>query len=169
MASQVSRTATLQSLGTLGRRNTGSPERALCGNGCGSELVFTPDAIGRLRERCPSCDGVAPIVYSPHVARPQGNHPELQPAPAPTPQLLPRIEPGQVRCQGCAHGVAPEARLCVRCELAAAESAKAERAAAREAAKAARAARGYHIPECRKCHRSFTASGPATRTCPECR
>lgn len=39
---------------------SGRHELALCRK-CATALEHTPDAIGRLRERCPKCDGIAPI------------------------------------------------------------------------------------------------------------
>jgi Helix-turn-helix domain len=74
-------------------------------------LVQKSDAIGRVRDRCPRCDG---------VSKPQPRHPDevLRPQALISPaELLPSCPAGKLRCQACAHAVEGDARLCARCEL----------------------------------------------------
>lgn len=79
-----------------------------CGR-CGEYVTLTPDAIGRLNERCPKCDRVAPRR---HVNPNDALIPQTLVRPE---QLLPRVRPGQLRCQRCARGVEEQARFCVDC------------------------------------------------------
>lgn len=74
-------------------------------------LVQKADAIGRMTERCPACDGVAPArpVLPDQVFRLQALVGKRE--------LLPPCPPGVLRCQSCAHPVVGDARLCVKCEL----------------------------------------------------
>lgn len=74
-------------------------------------LVQKTDAIGRVTERCPVCDGVSPPrQYNPdEVLRPQALIGKAQ--------LLPPCPPGRLRCQSCAYPVVGDARLCPKCEL----------------------------------------------------
>lgn len=76
--------------------------------GCDGQMVVTKDAIGRDRLRCPKCQGVSRIRPHPdQVLVPQGL---VRAASA-----LPQVEPGQLRCQRCARGVAGRARFCSTC------------------------------------------------------
>lgn len=74
-------------------------------------LVQKTDAIGRITERCPVCDGVAPArkALPDEIFRPQALIGKAQ--------LLPPCPPGRLRCQCCARPVVGDARLCVKCEL----------------------------------------------------
>jgi hypothetical protein len=77
---------------------------------CDGTMVLTPDAIGRLRKRCPKCDGVAKVRHHPdQVLVPQ----TLVPVTLArlTAAALPPIEPGQLRCQRCAKAVDGLARF----------------------------------------------------------
>lgn len=76
---------------------------------CDGSMVITRDAIGRERQRCPHCDGVSSVRVHPDDAQlPQGlvraNVVEL-----------PRIEPGQLRCQVCARGLSTNDRFHLEC------------------------------------------------------
>ncbi len=76
---------------------------------CDRQMVITKDAVGRPRKRCPWCDGVAAVKAHPdEVLLPQGLVRVKFAA-------LPPIEPGQLRCQICAHGVNPRMRFCDGC------------------------------------------------------
>lgn len=91
---------------------------------CGGSVDFTTDAIGRLRERCRRCDGVAPTPFArpgevrrtqtieigapvvrvaPPIALPAGVY------------RLPEIQLGQLRCQYCARGVEGKRTVCKAC------------------------------------------------------
>jgi hypothetical protein len=78
---------------------------------CDGDMVLTPDAIGRLRKRCPRCDG---------VSRKRVRHPDDPMLPqalvrVQAPATLPAIGPGQLRCQRCARGVPVNRRFCDAC------------------------------------------------------
>jgi hypothetical protein len=79
---------------------------------CDGTMVLTPDAIGRLRKRCPTCDGVAKVRH----------HPDQVLVPVTLASLtavaLPPIEPGQLRCQVCARSVEGDRRFCDGCAKA---------------------------------------------------
>jgi hypothetical protein len=87
---------------TLG---SGSVEMAKCPRGCGAFLVFTIDAIGRTRERCPKCQG---------VNRSYRRHPDEVPQ---SPPPL-KLGPGELHCQGCARPVPASERFCEPCRVA---------------------------------------------------
>lgn len=91
----------------------GTEQSARCPKGCGTYLEFTPDAIGRLRERCPTCDGIGrrPALHSSLQATQQALVPIVRVAE----YSLPPIAPGQLRCQRCAFGVEPKLRFCDAC------------------------------------------------------
>lgn len=74
-------------------------------------LVQKADAIGRMTDRCPACDGVAPPrkALPDEIFRPQALIGKAQ--------LLPACPAGVLRCQSCAHPVVGDARLCPKCEL----------------------------------------------------
>lgn len=115
---------------TLGGPST--HEMPPCPKGCGAKLELTPDAIGRLRERCPRCDGKAkpPVIRPGEVRRSQeveyGRPVERRSSIALPAGVyrLPSIAPGEVRCQRCARGVPPNRRVCKPC-IADARSARA--------------------------------------------
>lgn len=92
----------------------GKAQTALCPHGCGSYLEFTPDAIGRMRERCPSCDGVArrPSVLHPSL---RATAQALVPVTRAGEFTLPPVAEGQLRCQRCARGVDGSKRFCGAC------------------------------------------------------
>lgn len=120
---------------------------------CGEYVVMTPDAIGRLNERCPKCDG---------VAKPRRAHPDEVLVPqtlVSREQLLPSIEAGQLRCQGCARGVDPAKRFCEAC------------ARAREPQRGTAAAPKYKPKQCKEptCHQWFQPTGPRSEYCERCR
>lgn len=120
-----------------------SSSQLACPRKCGEYIVFTPDAIGRMRERCPKCDGVAksPTLRPGEVRRPQHG--------------LPMIKPGQLRCQVCARGVMKTARFCVDCQPATTLEAKST----------------FGVKHCLRCAEPFQATGPNSKYCkrPECR
>jgi hypothetical protein len=109
---------------------------------CDGQMVAKPDAVGRVRLRCPRCDGVsAPQVRHPDDAMlPQGLVKVHQ---------LPPVAPDQLRCQRCAHGVIGEARFCVACVPP----------------------KQYQPKVCRcvECGRTFTPTGPRAEFCEACR
>lgn len=86
---------------------------------CGEYMVFTIDALGRVRERCPRCRGAAPpVALRPGEQRGLQTVHSALPAPKRREGLLPPVEPGQLRCQACAEGVErPSHRFCPRCRL----------------------------------------------------
>lgn len=77
---------------------------------CDGQMVISYDALQRPRKRCPKCDGVA-------RARPV--HPDQVLVPVTlaklTPDALPHVEAGQLRCQRCAKGVEGKARFHPEC------------------------------------------------------
>jgi hypothetical protein len=94
---------------TLGR---GSTEMAKCARGCGSFLVFTIDAIGRTRARCPKCQGVNTSYR---------RHPDEVPREGPrsaegAPRQPVRLAPGELYCQGCTRPVPASERFCEPCK-----------------------------------------------------
>lgn len=75
--------------------------------GCSGAMVLTPDAVGRMRLRCPTCQGVAQVRRHPDDAMlPQGLVRTAE---------LPLLEPGQLRCQVCAKGLSVNARFHPEC------------------------------------------------------
>jgi hypothetical protein len=99
-----------------------STEIPYCSRGCGTAVELTPDAIGRLRERCPKCDGIArpPVLRPGEVRRTQEielGAPSGRRSIALSPGVyrLPDIDPGQLRCQVCARGVTGNRRICEPC------------------------------------------------------
>lgn len=130
-----------------------SAQEVLCV--CGLAMVATKDAIGRVRHRCPACDGVAaPRRGSPDdiALMPQGLV-ALQ-------NMLPAITPGQLRCQGCAKGVEGQARFCARCGKA---------RTVRPPARGTNQQRRYNPKPCAKigCETLFLPSGPRALFCEE--
>lgn len=122
---------------------TDPPQHVACTR-CGGDVTFTPDAIGRMRERCPRCDRVGPA-------------PRITPGEVRGPQLLPSIEPGQLRCQGCGRGVdGQRARFCPRCVVV--------RAAPRP-----RRSLTFAPKPCGACGRSFTPTGGRAMLCRTCK
>lgn len=87
------------------------PAGERCARCADTELVLTPDAVGRLRKRCPKCDGVSlkRVRHPDELMMPQALV-QVNERPA-----LPAIAPGQLRCQVCAHGVEGSARFCATC------------------------------------------------------
>jgi phage FluMu protein Com len=81
---------------------------------CDGTMVLTPDAIGRLRKRCPKCDGVAKVRHHPDQVLVPVTLAKL------TADALPPVEPGQLRCQRCAKGVDGNVRFHTECAAAAA-------------------------------------------------
>ena len=82
---------------------------------CGSLLVVAMDAIGRTRMRCSDCRG-KPSLASGYHHRDDAFVPQtLVRAAKAAP--LPAIQPGQLRCQGCAVGVPAELRFCEACRV----------------------------------------------------
>jgi hypothetical protein len=76
---------------------------------CDGPMVAKPDAVGRIRLRCPKCDGVSP---------PRPRHPDDAMIPQGLVHLvgaLPPVAPGQLRCQRCARGVKGDRRFCAQC------------------------------------------------------
>jgi hypothetical protein len=97
---------------TLG---SGSVEMAKCPRGCGSFLVFTIDAIGRTRERCPKCQGVN-RSYRRHpdeVPHSEVPHSEVPHSSAPL-----KLGASELHCQGCARPVPASERFCETCKAA---------------------------------------------------
>lgn len=134
----------------LGRpiRETNRPEHEDCET-CGTPLVFSPDAIGRLRGRCPACEGTAP-------RRPP--HPDEVLVPQSLVRAstaLPPIAPGQLRCQRCACGVDGRARFCPECERRRRPAPKSRRTCARK--------------PCARCRQEFLPTGPRALYCDRCR
>lgn len=79
---------------------------------CHGQMVITKDALQRERFRCPRCDGIARHVRV---------HPDEVLVPVAltaSSQLLPPIEPGQLRCQVCARGVTGTERMHPECARA---------------------------------------------------
>lgn len=145
---------------------------------CGRALEFTLDPIGRVRGRCPRCDGVAPK---------QAHHPDEVLVPqtlVAAARALPPIAPGQLRCQRCARGVRGHARFCSpACR-------DPERPAPRPCARcgarflptrrnqsrcdpcrhpAPTSHRTYARKPCARCAARFTPTGPHAKYCPRCR
>jgi phage FluMu protein Com len=121
---------------------------------CNEFLVYTPDAIGRLRARCPRCQGVAKQRPRPNAVLVPMTLAEVERLPQ-----LPPITPGQLRCQRCARGVARRVdRFCAECRpLVAQES------------RALRLEREKGQPRSCACGVTFTPTFHRQRTCPDCK
>lgn len=155
----------------------GQVQSARCPKGCGDYLVFTPDAIGRMRERCPTCDGVnrRPSSLAPDLLRvtPQ----ELVPVARVGTYTLPPVTAGQLRCQRCARGVVGLHRFCVDCSTAQSAVAKPPKPApalvpvarvTRPLPESVKKPRNYAPKPCR-CGKTFQPTGPRHTIGPCCR
>ena len=139
------------------------PSVAMCPKGCGSELVMKPDAIGRMRERCPKCDG---------VSAPRPRHPDDAMIPQGLVHLvntLPPVAPGQLRCQRCADGVDGRARFCAACIRRAKGTGPRARRFHPPRLKGTLQACHYQTKVCRTCGAVFTPTGPRALDCGACR
>jgi hypothetical protein len=125
---------------------------------CDGAMVLTPDAIGRLRKRCPTCDGVAKVRHHPDQVLVPQTLVRL------TADALPHVEPGQLRCQRCAKGVDGNVRFHTECAAAAALEKK-----QRPCGCGARFVRpsGSHATECPTCLAARTAPA-TTQLCTGC-
>jgi hypothetical protein len=158
------------------RERTTIADSMICAR-CDGTMVLTPDAIGRLRKRCPKCDGVAKVRHHPDQVYVPQTLARL------TADALPHVEPGQLRCQRCAKGVTGSDRFCAPC-LAARLREKKQRVCACgalfvrrprspatecDACKARRKAKKPRL--CTGCNRlNSTVLGPRTvSSCSECR
>jgi len=150
-----------------------APIRSMVCAGCSGPMQITKDACGNERLRCPVCQGVArPHRHPDDAMLPQGLVRadsvrvvrQIVRLPAPPPERvveLPAIQPGQLRCQVCAHGVDGDARFCADCQQVK------DRARKREARSARRAPL---TRRCLGCGRISTrAGGPkTTQRCRAC-
>jgi hypothetical protein len=116
--------------------NAGLTERCMCGE----FMIYTPDAIGRLRPRCPKCQGIVKRTTRPDERLlPQTLVRESD--------LLPRVAPGQLRCQRCAKGVDGDRRFCAGCHPT----------------------RDYKAKACQRCQAEFIPTGPRAIYCERCK
>lgn len=127
---------------------------------CGAAQVTTRDAIGRTRQRCPKCDGVAA------PKRPNPNETFMPQALVPVHSQLPPIAPGQLRCQRCACGVEGRERFCAACVAEKASRPKKHTNYIRKTARVYRPA-AYKPKVCARdgCDTTFTPRGPRARFC----
>jgi hypothetical protein len=115
---------------------------------CDGRMLITKDALSRERRRCPTCDG---------VAAPKRVHPDQVFIPQTlirASDLLPAIEPGQLRCQRCASGVHGRERFCPRCQPP-------KRSARRQDGQPYQ----YRPKACLECGAMFQPTGPRSRYC----
>lgn len=116
---------------------------------CKGDLVFyvvqTPrssrEKPGDLADYCPTCH---------HGRKPDGARPKPKgfvPQTLVREDALPRIEPGQLRCQRCAHGVEGNGRFCLRCT------------------RRGQGSRTYAEKPCLECGALFTPTGPRSSFC----
>lgn len=120
-----------------------------CPKGCGEWLVFTADAIGRMRERCPKCDGTARAtpprpgeLRAPQIAALPADPPPRRPTP---PLQSVSLSPGDPsRSRSLSQKPSAEPSMATK----------------------------VYPKKCARSGKAFTSPGPAGKfcgTCPECR
>jgi hypothetical protein len=109
----------IPTLGEVGMTlGAGSAEVARCPRGCGSFLLFTIDAIGRTRERCPKCQGVNQRHqrHPDEVLQAMGAVGRMRAVDRSA--VLPKPGAGELHCQVCTRPVPATERFCDPCKSA---------------------------------------------------